>query len=214
MTMGTHPIPSRTHGKENFGPTTPSSLPRPPRPSPARSLTGSTRPPSTDGPKMAAAHPTPPAQASSYLWLGPACWARFPRPSPAALPAPPRPPLPRAGPGTPLTMAAELLVRPPACAAPRPEKEELVTFRHYVHVLPSSDSRVCRACRSTPDTQSKVRTELQARFQSLSKSLRPRRAHPELSGRLCLAQFPAKAGDSMPAEGSSVTRHPPLTDIA
>lgn len=64
--------------------------------------------------------------------LGPAPpgWPRCP-------PRSPRPPLPRAGPGAPLTMAAELLVRPPACAAPRPEKEGLVT-RSSLRLCPSA----------------------------------------------------------------------------
>lgn len=108
----------------------------PARPGSTRSLTGSTRLPSTDGPKMAAARPTPPARPLGLSWSGPARRPRLPRPDPTARPAPPRPLHPRAGPGAPLTMAAELLVRPPVCAAPRPEKEGLVTSSHYVCVPP------------------------------------------------------------------------------
>lgn len=96
MAMGTYPIPFHAHGKENFGRTTPSSPPRSPRPGPAWSLTGSTRPPSTDGPKMAAARPTPPARPPSCPRLGPARWARLPRAGPAARAASHRFP---AGPG-------------------------------------------------------------------------------------------------------------------
>lgn len=160
MAMGTHPIPFHAHGKENFGPTTPSSLPRPPRPSPARWLTGSTRPPSTDGPKMAAARPTPPARPLSCPWLGPARRARLPRAGPAALPVPPGPRCPGPGPALPSPWRRSCSCgRPPA---PRPDRKrkDSSPFRHYVYVPPPSDSRFCRAGRSTPDTQPESGIEL------------------------------------------------------